>query len=204
MAAVHVRLPDGSTKEFEAGTTALEFAQSIGPRLAKAAVAATFDGEPVDLSAILPDGAAVSVVTDTMPLGREVLRHSTAHVLAQAVLRLWPGAHFAIGPVIEDGFYYDFELPGGAHFTDEDLERITTEMRAVMTEDQPFVRHEHSIAEGLELFADQPFKREIIEAVGAGQDEVDAESPRTGTHLRSPTSAVVPTCLRRRNWATSH
>ena len=98
------------------------------------------------------------------------------------MLRLWPGAHFAIGPVIEDGFYYDFELPGGAHFTDEDLERIAAEMRAIMAEDQPFVRHEHSIAEGLELFGDQPFKREIIEAVGAGQDEVDAASEGAGEH----------------------
>jgi threonyl-tRNA synthetase len=182
MAAVTVRLPDGSTKEFEPGTTALEFAQSIGPRLAKAAVAATFDGQPVDLSRSLPDGAEVTVVTAATPLGREVLRHSTAHVLAQAVLRLWPGAHFAIGPVIEDGFYYDFELPGGAHFTDEDLERIALEMRAIMAEDQPFVRHEHSIAEGLELFGDQPFKREIIEAVGVGQDEVDAASEGAGEH----------------------
>ena len=182
MAPVTVRLPDGSTKEFEPGTTALEFAQSIGPRLAKAAVAATFDGQPVDLSRSLPDGAEVTVVTAATPLGREVLRHSTAHVLAQAVLRLWPGAHFAIGPVIEDGFYYDFELPGGAHFTDEDLERIASEMRAIMAEDQPFVRHEHSIAEGLELFGDQPFKREIIEAVGAGQDEVDAASEGAGEH----------------------
>ncbi len=113
-------------------------------------------------------------MTADTPLGREVLRHSTAHVLAQAVLRLWPGAHYAIGPVIEDGFYYDFELPGGAHFSDEDLGRMATEMRAIMAEDQPFVRHEHSIGEGLALFADQPFKREIIEAVGAGSDEVDA------------------------------
>ena len=182
MAGVNVRLPDGSTKEFEPGTTALQFAQSIGPRLAKAAVAATFDGTPVDLSRPLPDNAEVTVVTATTPLGREVLRHSTAHVLAQAVLRLWPGAHFAIGPVIEDGFYYDFALPDGAHFTDDDLERITAEMRAIVAEDQPFVRHEHSIDEGLELFGDQPFKREIIEAVGAGQDEVDAASEGAGEH----------------------
>ena len=142
------------------------------------------------------------MVTGATPLGREVLRHSTAHVLAQAVLRLWPGAHFAIGPVIEDGFYYDFELPGGAHFTDEDLERIAAEMRAIMAEDQPFVRHEHSISEGLELFGDQPFKREIIEAVGAGQDEVDAARrarastgcPPTGTRPPSPTCAAGRTC----------
>jgi len=84
----------------------------------------------VDLAAPLPDGAEVSVLTAESPAGREVIRHSTAHVLAQAVLRLWPGAKFAIGPVIEDGFYYDFELPGGAHFSDDDLERVAAEMRA--------------------------------------------------------------------------
>jgi len=174
MAAVSIRLPDGSTKDLEKGATALDLAAAIGPRLAKAAIAATFDGVPVDLSAVVPDGAEVTVVTADSPLGREVLRHSTAHVLAQAVLRLWPGAHYAIGPVIEDGFYYDFELPGGAHFSDEDLGRVATEMRAIMAQDQPFVREEHSIGEGLALFADQPFKREIIEAVAAGSDEVDA------------------------------
>ncbi|MGB7050496.1 MAG: threonine--tRNA ligase [Acidimicrobiales bacterium] len=173
-AAVTVRLPDGSTKEFEPGTTAYQLAESIGPRLAKAAIAATFDTREVDLESPLEDGASVSVITAESDAGRAILRHSTAHVLAQAVLRLWPGAHFAIGPVIEDGFYYDFELPGGAHFSDDDLERIAATMREIMAEDQPFVRHEHSIDEGLALFADQPFKREIIEAVGAGQDEVDA------------------------------
>jgi threonyl-tRNA synthetase len=174
MAAVTVRLPDGSTKEFDEGTTAYQLAESIGPRLARAAVAATFDGMEVDLDSPLADGAQVSIVTADSDAGRAILRHSTAHVLAQAVLRLWPGAHFAIGPVIEDGFYYDFELPGGAHFSDEDLERIEATMREIMAEDQPFVRHEHTIEEGLRLFEDQPFKREIIEAVGAGHEEVDA------------------------------
>ena len=108
----------------------------------------------------------MAIITADTDAGRAVLRHSTAHVLAQAVLRLWPGAHYAIGPVIEDGFYYDFELPGGAHFSDDDLERIEATMREIMAEDQPFVRHEHTIEEGLALFDDQPFKREIIEAVG--------------------------------------
>ena len=192
MAAVTVRLPDGSTKEFEPGTTALQFAQSIGPRLARAALAASFDGVEVDLDTPLADGAQVSVITADSDAGRAVLRHSTAHVLAQAVLRLWPGAHFAIGPVIEDGFYYDFELPGGAHFSDEDLDRIAATMREIMAEDQPFTRHEHSIEEGLALFEDQPFKREIIEAVGAGQDEVDAsaeegQAARVSTYWNSPT-----------------
>jgi threonyl-tRNA synthetase len=191
MAAVTVRLPDGATKEFEEGTTASQFAESIGPRLAKAAVAATFDGAEVDLDAPLPDGAQVSVITADSEAGRAVLRHSTAHVLAQAVLRLWPGAHFAIGPVIEDGFYYDFELPGGAHFSDDDLERIDAAMREIMAEGQPFIRHEHTIAEGLSIFGDQPFKREIIEAVDAGHEEVDAAAEGAGaaqvsTYWNSP------------------
>ena len=141
----------------------------------------------VDLSSPLADGAEVAIVTADSDAGREVLRHSTAHVLAQAVLRLWPGAKYAIGPVIENGFYYDFELPGGAHFSDDDLARIETEMRAIMAEDQPFVRHEHALDEGLELFADQPFKQEIIEAVGSGADEVDAGGSVVSTYWNSDT-----------------
>ena len=181
MAAVVVRLPDGSTKEVDEGTTALGVAESIGSRLAQAAVAATFDGTEVDLAAPVPDGTALTVITADSDAGRAVLRHSTAHVLAQAVLRLWPGAHYAIGPVIEDGFYYDFELPGGSHFSDDDLGRIEATMREIMAEDQPFIRHEHTIDQGLSLFEDQPFKREIIEAVGAGHDEVDATAGEAST-----------------------
>ena len=177
---VTVRLPDGSVKKLDDGATALDLAGSIGPRLAKAAVAATVDGVQVDLSTALTDGSEVAIVTAASPEGRSVLRHSTAHVLAQAVLRLWPGAQYAIGPVIEDGFYYDFNLPDGAHFTDDDLERIAVTMREIMAEDQPFVRHEHSIDEGLAIFGDQPFKREIIEAVGAGAAEVDAAPDADG------------------------
>jgi threonyl-tRNA synthetase len=182
---ISVRLPDGSQRELAEGTTAAEFAQSIGPRLAKAAIAATVDGHQVDLGSPLVDGAEAAIVTADSDAGREILRHSTAHVLAQAVLRLWPGAKYAIGPVIENGFYYDFALPGGAHFSDDDLGRIETEMRAIMAEDQPFVRHEHGVGEGLELFADQPFKREIIEAVESGADEVDAGGTVVSTYWNS-------------------
>src|SRR5579875_2263819 len=145
MAAVTVRLPDGSTKELEEGTTARQLAELIGPRLAKAAVAATLDGHEVDLDAPLPDGATVSIVTADSDAGRAVLRHSTAHVLAQAVLELWPGAQYAIGPPIEDGFYYDFSLPGGATFSEDDLARIEEKMRQIVAEDQPFVREEHDV-----------------------------------------------------------
>ena len=89
--------------------------------------------------------------------------------MAQAVTRLWPGARYAIGPAIEDGFYYDFELPGGARFSEDDLARIEATMREIMDEDQRFVREEHSVHEGLDIFADQPYKREIIEGAGASQ-----------------------------------
>jgi len=189
---ISVRLPDGSMRELAEGTTGAEFALSIGRNLAKAAVVATVDGREVDLSSPLPDGAEVAVVTDSSEAGRAVLRHSTAHVLAQAVLRLWPGAKYAIGPVIENGFYYDFELPDGARFSDDDLGRIEEEMRAIMAEDQPFVRHEHALGEGLALFADQPFKREIIEAVESGADEVDAAGSVVSTYWNS--DAFIDLC----------
>jgi threonyl-tRNA synthetase len=174
---ITVRLPDGSTKELDDGATALDLAASIGRRLAKAAVAAVVNGVPVDLGHALPDGAEVAVITEDSEAGRAVLRHSTAHVLAQAVLDLWPGAHYAIGPSIADGFYYDFELPGAATFSDDDLGRIEEKMRALMAADQSFVREEHSIEEGLALFSDQPFKREIIEGVAQADDaELSAEA----------------------------
>ena len=162
---ITVRLPDGSARELPEGATALDLASAIGPGLARAAVAAEVDGSQVDLGAPLADGATVSIVTVNTDEGRYVLRHSTAHVLAQAVCDLFPGARYAIGPPIADGFYYDFELPGGAHFSDDDLERIEARMREIVGEDQPFVRQELSKDEGLALFSDQPYKVEIIEGV---------------------------------------
>ncbi|MEN9286213.1 MAG: threonyl-tRNA synthetase, partial [Actinomycetota bacterium] len=111
-ALIDVRLPDGSTRQVATGSTSLDLAASIGSRLAKAAVAAVVNGEERDLSVPLAAGDQVAIVTADSDAGRHVLRHSTAHVLAQAVVQLFPGAKFTIGPAIEDGFYYDFELPG--------------------------------------------------------------------------------------------
>ena len=108
---VTVKLPDGSTREYPAGVTPGEVAASIGRRLAEAAVAASVDGMTVDLDRPIEGDAEVAIVTADSPDGLYMMRHSTAHVLAQAVLDLFPGARFAIGPPIEDGFYYDFELP---------------------------------------------------------------------------------------------
>ena len=176
---VMVRLPDGSTRELDEGATGADLAASIGSRLAKDALAITIDGAEADLSSTLPDGSTIEILTPSSAAGREVLRHSTAHVLAQAVLRLWPGSHYAIGPVIEDGFYYDFELPDGQHFSDDDLGRIEAAMREIVKEDQRFVRSEHTIDEGLALFATQPYKTEIIRTVSQGGAEVDASAGAT-------------------------
>ena len=176
--SITVSLPDGSERSLAEGATGADLAAGIGRRLAAAAVAVTVDGTPTDLGAPLPDRAKVAVVTDDSEEGRAVLRHSTAHVMAQAVLDLFPGAKFAIGPPIENGFYYDFDLPGGATFSESDLERIEARMREIVGEDQPFTREEHDREEGLRLFADQPYKVEIIEGVdpseGAGGGVVSA------------------------------
>jgi len=173
MSDIEVRLPDGSQRSLPEGSSAKDLARAIGKRLANDALAAQVNGHVTDLAAPLPDGATVAIVTPASDLGREVIRHSSAHVLAQAVTRLWPGAHYAIGPAIADGFYYDFELPGDAHFRDDDLERIDAEMRAIIAEDQPFTRREYSIQEGLDLFKDQPFKVEIIQAVETAPSDDD-------------------------------
>ena len=122
---------------------------------------------------------------------RHTLRHSTAHVLAQAVTDLWPGAKYAIGPPIEDGFYYDFDLPDNARFSEDDLSRIEDKMRAIVAEDQPFEREEHTIEEGLQLFADQPYKLEIIEGVGdTADDEAEGVGGSVVSSYRNGTTFV--------------
>jgi threonyl-tRNA synthetase len=172
---ITISLPDGSVTTLPSNSTGLDLAASIGRRLAEAAVAIVVDGTLLDLTTPLHDEAVVRVITGDSEEGRHILRHSTAHVLAQAVLDLWPGARYAIGPAIADGFYYDFELPGGGRFTDDDLERIEARMREIIAEAQPFVREEHSFEEGLALFADQPYKREIIERAKEASGELDED-----------------------------
>ena len=172
---IELRYPDGKVVEHADGATALDVAEAIGPRLAKAAVAAKVNGELVDLTRPLrEDGDYCAVVTLDTDEGLDVLRHSSAHVLAQAVLGLFEGSTFAIGPAIEDGFYYDFKVD--RPFTPDDLERIEQRMGEIIAADQPFEREAVSKDEALEIFAKHPFKREIIEAVdldeGAGGEQV--------------------------------
>jgi len=168
MSQISVLLPDGSSRSVPAGSTLADVAASIGPRLAKAALTGTINGVEADLSSSVTDGDAVALVTADSEMGRHVLRHSTAHVLAQAVLQLFPGAHFSIGPAIEDGFYYDFALPGGRTFSEEDLASIESRMRDIVAADQPFVRSEVDVDRALTIFSGQPYKCEIIERVRGG------------------------------------
>jgi threonyl-tRNA synthetase len=169
---VTISLPDGSSRQLPAGATADDVAADIGPGLARAAVIATVDGEERDLVTPVPDGSEVAIVTDRSDRGLYTIRHSTAHVLAQAVLDLFPGATFGIGPPIEDGFYYDFELPGGATFTPEDLDRIDARMREIIADRQPFVRDEITDDEARTVFAAHPYKLEIID--GEAEDPMSA------------------------------
>ncbi|MGH2812716.1 MAG: threonine--tRNA ligase [Actinomycetota bacterium] len=127
------------------------------------------DGTLADLGASAPEGARV--VSQSEPLGREVLRHSTAHVMAQAVLSIWPEAKYAIGPPVKEppGFYYDFDV--GKSFTPEDLEKIEARMRKIVSEDQAFIREEVSMEEAADVFADQPYKLEIIRGIGDESSE---------------------------------
>ena len=189
MSSISVSLPDGSRRELAEGSNGSDLASAIGPRLAADAVVAVVDGAEKDLAVPLVDGSAVEIVTASSPRGLHTIRHSTAHVLAQAVLDLYPGATFAIGPPIEHGFYYDFELPGGGTFTDADLERIEARMREIIAEDQPFVRVEVDAAEALELFSEHRYKREIIEAVALGASG-SADSDSAAPSIEAPAKAT--------------
>src|SRR5205823_14355255 len=133
-----IRLPDGAIKSFDAPVSVADVASSIGPGLAKAALAAKVDGKLVDTSYVLDRDTALAIVTDKDAEGLEVLRHSTAHLLAYAVKELFPDAQVTIGPVIEDGFYYDFSYKRA--FTPEDLAAIEAKMAELARLDQPVVR----------------------------------------------------------------
>jgi len=164
---VDLRLPDQKVRSHDEGVTGLEVARAIGPGLARAAVAVKVNDHQMDLSRPIEDGGDFEVITMDSPEGLHILRHSTAHVMAQAVLDLFPGSTFAIGPPIEDGFYYDFEVE--QPFTPEDLDRIERRMSEIVTEDQPFERMAMSREEALDVFSDHKFKVEIIENVDPGE-----------------------------------
>ena len=181
-----IRLPDGSTRALATGTTAAGLAEDIGSRLAKAAVIAVVNGEERDLDHGLADGDEVAIVTGDSDQGLFTIRHSTTHVLAQAVLDLFPGATFGIGPPVEDGFYYDFELPGGGTFVEDDLERIEARMRQIISEAQPFVRDELPADKAREVFAAHRFKLEIIDDASTDPMSATSASDSVRTYENPP------------------
>jgi threonyl-tRNA synthetase len=168
-----VKLPDGSDLELNDGATGADAAAAIGPRLAADALAVKVDGEVRDLTAPLPDGARIEIVTPGSgdPDALWLVRHDAAHVMATAVLELWPGTKVSIGPPIEDGFYYDFEFPDGTGPSEADLERIEQAMRAHIDADEPFERTEIAANDAIERFRseDQPYKVELIEDLKSDQ-----------------------------------
>ena len=158
-------LADGSIKEFENSVNMFEIAKSISNSLAKKAIAAKVDGVAVDMSYILDRDAKVELITPESEEGEEIIKHSTAHLLAHAVIRLFPGTKVAIGPAIENGFYYDFDPK--EQFTDEDLEKIEAEMKKIVKENIKIEKKEMRREEALEYFKklDEPYKVEIIESI---------------------------------------
>ena len=167
---IAITLPDGSRREFDHPVSVADVAGSIGPGLAKAALAGKVDGKLVDTGFRIDHDAALEIVTDRHPDALEVLRHSTAHLLAQAVQRLFPGAQVTIGPVIDNGFYYDFayERP----FTPEDLPAIEAEMQKIVKEAQPVSRSVKSRDEAVAFFKGigEHYKAEIIESIPANEE----------------------------------
>jgi len=162
---MRVTLPDGTELALEDGATGADAAAAIGPGLARAALAVKVDGEVRDLARELPDGAAIEIVTDRSPEALDLIRHDAAHVMATAVMELYPGVRISIGPPIEQGFYYDFEFPDGTAVSEEDLARIEERMREHVGADEPFVREDVPVAVARERFEreGQPYKVELID-----------------------------------------
>ncbi len=167
---IAITLPDGSRREFESPPTVGEIAASIGPGLAKAALAGKVDGQLVDSSFRIERDAALEIVTDKHPDALDILRHSTAHLLAQAVQRLFPGAQVTIGPVIDNGFFYDFAYERA--FTPEDLPAIEAEMQKIVKEALPVSRSVKSREDAVAFFKGmgEAYKAEIIENIPADQE----------------------------------
>jgi threonyl-tRNA synthetase len=168
---ITVTLPDGKPLELPEGASGADAAAAIGPGLAKAALAIRVDGELRDLSAPLPDGVGIGILTDRDPEALDLIRHDAAHVMAEAVQELYPGTKVTIGPAIESGFYYDFEFPPDVKVTDADLEPIEEAMRAHIAAEEEFSRRDVPAAEAIEIFRaqDEGYKVELIEDLVASE-----------------------------------
>ena len=168
MSQIALTFPDGSVRHYGKGVTVDQVAASIGSSLAKATLAGKFQGQLVDHDRPLEADGTIEIITDKSPEALEIMRHSTAHLMAHALTRLYPGIHFGVGPAIESGFYYDTDKE--VQLTEDDLPAVEKEMKKIISQNYPIVRREVSRAEALELFKHDPYKVELITDLPA--DEV--------------------------------
>lgn len=167
---MEIILPDGSKKILEEGATVYDVAASIGTSLAKAALAGKINGELVDVTAQVTDGATIEIITNKSPEALSIMRHSCAHIMAEAVQELFPGAQIAFGPATDNGYFYDFELP--ENISSDDFAAIEKKMAQIVKRNEPFVREVVSVEEAKEIFADQRFKLEHIDDLTEGEISV--------------------------------
>ncbi|MCG1665831.1 threonine--tRNA ligase [Staphylococcus epidermidis] len=163
MNQINIQFPDGNTKEFDKGTTTEDIAQSISPGLRKKAVAGKFNGQLVDLTRPLEQDGTIEIITPGSEEALEVLRHSTAHLMAQALKRLYGDIKFDVGPVIEGGFYYDFDMDDKV--SSDDFDKIEKTMKQIVNENHKIVREVVSKEEAKDFFKDDPYKLELIDAI---------------------------------------
>lgn len=163
MNQINIQFPDGNTKEFDKGTTTEDIAQSISPGLRKKAVAGKFNGQLVDLTRPLEQDGAIEIITPGSEEALEVLRHSTAHLMAQALKRLYGDVKFGVGPVIEGGFYYDFDM--NDKVSSDDFDKIEKTMKQIVNENHKIVREVVSKEKAKDFFKDDPYKLELIDAI---------------------------------------
>src|SRR5215207_6095489 len=165
---VALTFPDGARRQFPDHITGLDVAKSISPSLAKRTIAMALDGALADLSDPIERDARIEFVAHEDPRALELIRHDAAHVLAEAVQSLWPGTQVTIGPVIENGFYYDFFRT--EPFTPEDFPAIEAKMREIIAQDRPFTKEVWSRDKAKQVFRDKLFKLELIDAIPEGED----------------------------------
>ena len=168
MTKINIQFPDGNKKAFDKGITTEEIAQSISPGLRKKAVAGKFNQQLIDLTRPLEEDGEIEIVTPGSEEALEVLRHSTAHLMANALKRLYGNVQFGVGPVIEGGFYYDFDMEN--KISSDDFEKIEKMMKQIVNENHKIERKVVSREEAKEFFKDDPYKLELIDAIP--QDEM--------------------------------
>ncbi|MBO0427977.1 threonine--tRNA ligase [Vagococcus fluvialis] len=189
MSVIKITFPDGAIKEFESKTTTYDIAKSISPGLAKKALAGKLNGELIDLNLEIEVDGKLEIVTPGHDDSLQILRHSTAHLMANALRRLFPDIHFGVGPAIDNGFYYDTDNEGHA-VSEEDLVKIEEEMMKIVKENNPIVRKEVSKEEALEIFKGDPYKEELINDLPADEiitvyDQGDFVDLCRGVHVPS-------------------